>query len=110
MNCLNRIQELLKERNWSMYTLSQRAGIPQSTLSNLFLRCNSPTIPTLERICGAFGITLEEFFHEESEKVSVPPEPLTSEEKKLLDRWRHLDGETRRQLFCIIEKLTPPEV
>ena len=67
MNCLNRIQELLKERNWSMYTLSQRAGIPQSTLSNLFLRCNSPTIPTLERICGAFGITLEEFFHEESE-------------------------------------------
>ena len=87
MNCLNRIQELLKERNWSMYTLSQRAGI-----------------------CGAFGITLEEFFHEESETGSVPPEPLTSEEKKLLDRWRHLDGETRRQLFCIIEKLTPPEV
>ena len=34
---------------------------------------------------------------------------LKSEEKKLLDRWRHLDGETRRQLFCIIEKLTPPE-
>ncbi len=109
MNCLNRIQELLEERNWSMYTLSRRAGIPQSTLSNLFLRCNSPTIPTLERMCGAFGITLSEFFREEPATDSAAPVSLTFEEQKLLDRWRHLDGETRRQLFCIIEKLAPPE-
>ena len=62
MDCLQRIKELLNERGWTMYQLAQKSGIPQSTLSNLFIRNNAPTIQTLEKICEAFGITLAEFF------------------------------------------------
>ena len=63
MDCLGRIKELLSERGWSMYQLAQKADIPQSTLSNLFIRNNAPTIPTLEKLCYALGISMSDFFN-----------------------------------------------
>ena len=69
MDCLKRIKELLSRNNWTMYQLAQEAEIPQSTLSNLFIRNNAPTIPTLEKICAAFRISMSDFFNtEETEK------------------------------------------
>ena len=100
MDCLARIRELLAERNWSMYQLSQAAGIPQSTLSNLFIRCNAPTIPTLEKICDALGITMSEFFSKEQENKE-------NEENELLTEWRKLSPETKDAfltLICNIKK------
>ena len=70
MDCLERIRTLLEERGWSVYRLAQEAGVPQSTLANLFLRNNMPTVPTLERICQALGITMAEFF---SQQPTLPP-------------------------------------
>lgn len=66
MDVLQRIKDLLKERNWSIYRLAQVSGINPSTLGNLFTRNNVPTIPTLERICEALGISLSEFFIEDN--------------------------------------------
>ena len=94
MDCLTRIKELLNERGWSMYQLSQRSSIPQSTLSNLFIRNNAPTIPTLERICDALGITLAEFFGKRSE--------LTSRETELVREWRILPPEIQQIIFNLI--------
>ena len=71
MDCLERIRTLLEEWGWSVYRLAQEAGVPQSTLANLFLRNNMPTVPTLERICQALGITMAEFF---SQQPTLPPE------------------------------------
>lgn len=95
MDCLARIKELLTERNWSMYQLSQAAGIPQSTLSNLFIRCNAPTIPTLEKICGALGITMSEFFSKEQTSYEY-------KEKELLTEWRKLSPETKDAFLILI--------
>ena len=62
MDILRRITELREERGWSFYRLAKEAGIPQSTLSNLYQRANAPTVSTLEALCGAFGISLAQFF------------------------------------------------
>ena len=97
MDCLERIQELLRERDWSMYQLSQRAGIPQSTLSNLFIRYNAPTIPTLEKICGALGITLSEFFRD----TSTP----TSEDERILAEWHRLSPEGKDALLKLLSEI-----
>ncbi|MBQ3018728.1 MAG: helix-turn-helix transcriptional regulator [Clostridia bacterium] len=94
MDCLKRIKDLLSERNWTMYQLSQRAKIPQSTLSNLFIRNNAPTIQTLEKICEAFGITMTEFFGGEAS--------LPMEENELLSEFRRLPKETK---LAVIELL-----
>lgn len=85
MDCLERIKELLNKRGWSMYQLAKMSEIPQSTLSNLFARSNSPTISTLEKICQAFGITLEEFF-QSKQNVDFEREELISEYSRLSDK------------------------
>mgnify|MGYP004688709437 CR=1 FL=1 len=97
MTCLERIKELLDERGWSMYTLSRAAGIPQSTLSNLFIRCNDPSIATLEKICSALGISLSEFF----------AEPTAREETRyadLLREWDRLSPSARTHFLALMKE------
>jgi len=85
MEIVNRIIELKKKNDWSDYRLSKKAGISQSTLSNLINRGNSPSIFTLEKICNAFEITLAQFFDEDSNT-----QVLTEKQRDLLNDWNHL--------------------
>ncbi len=96
MDCLARIKELLNERGWSMYQLSQEAGIPQSTLSNLFIRCNAPSVPTLEKICHAFGISLSAFFEEPHD---------AEEEREVVSLYRRLDPATQQAVLCLMRRV-----
>ena len=59
-----------------------------------------PTIPSLEKICGAFGITLSQLFAEGNAPVS-----LTEPQKKLLDRWSRLSEEQQSAIFALIDKI-----
>lgn len=95
MNIQLRLQNLMKEREWSEYRLAKEAKISQTTITNLFKRNNLPTLPTLEAICTAFDITLAQFFMEE-DLVE-----LTSAQKDLLTKWNALTSEQKR----IIQKL-----
>lgn len=67
MNVNNKIYKLMEARGWTTYELAEKAGLTQSTVSNLFRASAIPTIPTLEKICSAFGITLSDFFEEDSQ-------------------------------------------
>ena len=62
MDLIARIQELLAQRGWSQYQLAKEADLSQSTISSLINRGNTPTVPTIESCCKAFGITMAEFF------------------------------------------------
>ena len=75
VNTIERIRELLTERGWSEYRLVKESGLSQSTISNIFHRNSIPSIPTLEAICRAFGITLSEFFAE-GEFVFLSPDQM----------------------------------
>ncbi len=53
-----RINELLFERDWSLYKLSREACLPMSTLTNLYNgHTKSPTLALIYKISEAFGIT-----------------------------------------------------
>ena len=56
-----RIIELRMERHWSEYQLAEKSGIGQSTISSWTRTKSMPTVPNLEKICNAFGITLSQF-------------------------------------------------
>ena len=43
MDAKARIKELMTQRGWSIYRLSQESGIAMSTLTNLFRRGQQPT-------------------------------------------------------------------
>jgi len=59
-----------------------------------------PTIPSLEKICAAFGITLSQLFAEGDSPVS-----LTEPQKKLLERWTRLSEEQQSAIFALIDKM-----
>jgi len=94
-----RIQQLMRERDWTEYLLAKEAGLAQSTITNLFRRNNIPSIPTLEAMCRGFGITLSQFF---SEGNFVE---LTEDQKVLFDKWLLLTGEQKQLLLELVKNL-----
>jgi transcriptional regulator with XRE-family HTH domain len=89
MDTLSRLQQLMAERGWTSYRLAKESGLSESTLANIFKRNTVPSITTLEAICGAFGITLSQFFAE-NDMVELTPEL-----KELFDNWVSLTPEQK---------------
>ena len=64
-NAQQRIRQLMDERGWTIYRLAQESKLSQTTISNIFKRNNQPSLPTVNAICDACGITLAQFFAED---------------------------------------------
>ena len=86
MEVLEKIEKLRKEKGWSINYLAMESGLTQSTLNNLYSRNTEPKITTLRAICGAFGITLSDFFkgEEDDDELIRRVKCLSSENKKAL--------------------------
>ena len=89
-----------QERGWTEYQLAERSGLPQSTISSWYRKNMVPTIPSLKKICLAFGITLSQLLSEGDEPVS-----LTEDQRKLLERWAKLNKDQQEVLFALIDKM-----
>lgn len=89
-----------EERGWTEYQLAERSGLPQSTISSWYRKNMIPTIPSLEKICTAFGITMSQLFSEDNAPVS-----LTESQQKLLERWARLNDEQQTVIFALIDKM-----
>lgn len=89
-----------EERGWTEYQLAERSGLPQSTISSWYRKNMIPTIPSLEKICAAFGITLSQLFAEGNAPVS-----LTKSQRRLLERWSRLDEEQQQIIFSLIDRM-----
>ena len=94
MEVLERIDELRKQRGWSVNNLAMEAMLTQSTLNNLYVRRAEPKLSTLRAICTAFGITLAEFFRYE--------ERSDDETGELLRRVETLSLEQKRALLLFL--------
>ena len=97
---LSTITKYREARGWTEYQLAERSGLPQSTISSWYRKNLVPTVPSLEKICTAFGITLSQLFAEGDTAVS-----LTASQKKLLDRWSRLSEDQQNAVFLLIDKM-----
>lgn len=97
---LTTITTYREQRGWTEYQLAEESGLPQSTISSWYRKKMIPTVPSLEKICAAFGITLSQLFAEGDEPVS-----LTASQRKLLENWSKLDEERQAVVFALIEKM-----
>lgn len=97
---LTTITTYREQRGWTEYQLAEESGLPQSTISSWYRKKMIPTVPSLEKICTAFGITLSQLFAEGDEPVS-----LTASQRKLLENWSKLDDERQAVVFALIEKM-----
>lgn len=80
INVLDRITQLREERHWTEYQLAEKSGLTQSTISSWYRKNMLPTVPSLAKICDAFGITLSQFFLEDSEHTVL----LTENQMQLI--------------------------
>ena len=96
MDAKTRIKELMDERGWTIYELSKRSGLAQTTISNMWKRNTEPTIPSLRAICNGFGITLAQFFAE-GNLVE-----LTSEQQEFFMHWAALSTEQKEMLMNLV--------
>ena len=94
------ITEYREERGWTEYQLAEHSGLPQSTISSWYRKNMVPTIPSLEKICSAFGITLSQLFAEGDVPVS-----LTESQRKLLECWSKLSEDQQSVVFALIDKM-----
>ena len=99
MDILKRITSLRRERGWTMYRLSKEAGIPQSTLTNLYQRENDPTISTLDLICKAFGISMAQFFSGDDNHF------LTKDQEEIINLWLKLSPTKKQKAISYIQGL-----
>ena len=99
MDAQKRIRELMEERNWTDYRLAKEANLSHSTVTNMFNRNNAPTLPTLEAVCRAFGITLAQFFAECEESR------LTEEQQKLFSKWSTLTDRQKQILLELMDAI-----
>ena len=99
MDAQKRIRELMEERNWTDYRLAKEANLSHSTVTNMFNRNNAPTLPTLEAVCRAFGITLAQFFAEGEEAR------LTEEQQKLFSKWSTLTDRQKQILLELMDAI-----
>ncbi len=97
---LRTITEHREARGWSEYQLAERSELPQSTISSWYRKHMVPTVPSLEKICAAFGITLSQLFAEGDAPVA-----LTASQQQLLERWSRLSPEQQAAVFTLIDSM-----
>lgn len=100
MDAQKRIRQLMDERGWSEYRLSKESNLSQSTIANVFKRNNAPTLPTLEAVCKAFGITLTQFFSDDGDPIE-----LNEEQKELLKIWSTISNEQKKILLDLMNTM-----
>ena len=88
-------------RNWTEYQLAVRSGLPQSTISSWYRKNMLPTIPSLIKICDAFGLTLSQFFLEDDGNTIQ----ITERQKLLLDYAAKLSPEQYSALLNFLKAL-----
>ena len=100
MDVIKRIDDLMKERQWSDYKLAVESGLSSSTIANIHRRNTVPSISTLESICSAFGITLAQFFSDNNFTVQ-----LSSEQLDLFNRWIYLTENQKQLIYNLIKEM-----
>ena len=102
MDILKKITEMRLEKNWTEYELAERSELTQSTISSWYRKNLIPSIPSLERICGAFGITLSQFFQDDETFLKN----ITKEQMEILNRWSRLTKDQRKKLADFLDSIT----
>lgn len=97
---LSAITQYRLERGWSEYQLAEHSGLPQTTISSWYRKNALPSIPSLEKICNAFDITISQLFAEDDDPIT-----LTPAQKKLLESWSKLSKEQQMIVSQLIDSM-----
>ena len=101
---LARIERERTRRRWTEYTLAKNSGIAQSTISTWYCRQLQPSIASIEKICRGLGITLSEFFEDDTQKPGgEAADGMTADQRELYESWARLSPVQKKALVSLIK-------
>lgn len=103
IDILERITKQRILRNWTEYQLSQKSGIPQSTISSWYRKNMLPSLPSLEKICYAFDMTMAQFLSENNCLTEITPL-----QQDLLRKWELLSATQKKAFLDLINAVILP--
>lgn len=98
---LNRINELRKERHWTINELSMRTDLSSGTIYEWFntKKNRIPSLSGIESICAAFEISLSTFFSNDDKSR------LTAKQNDLLEISKNLSEDNLNALILMAKAL-----
>lgn len=100
MDIHERILELIKKENWSLYKLSEKSGIYKTTVYDWYNdKHYTPSRNSIELICAALNISLTEFYS------GIDEGELDGEQMHLLDLFAKVPKEKRKVVFELLRNL-----
>ncbi len=73
------IKELLKKKNITIVSLSEKTGLSTVGIGNILREKTSPTVETLEKIANALDVPMSYFFVENENKTTSTDEALNAQ-------------------------------
>ncbi len=101
MDVGKRIKELRYKHNITTSELAKRCNVSQPVISKLENGHRIPDVPTIQKICEVFDITLADFFAPESSSVAIK-----GELDKLLNTAKELNPEQIESLSNFLKTIT----
>lgn len=109
---LAKIERERLRRNWTEYTLAKNSELAQSTISTWYRKQLQPSVASIEKICNGLGITLSEFFEDESfdETSNTNSEGrakknITKEQHELYENWARLNPSQKKALIELLKTI-----
>ena len=82
MDTVKRAKDLIEQSGMTLYQAAQVSGVSYSTITTAARRGTQLSVDTIERLCGAIGISLSDFFRE-----SDVPQAGNAAERKVIECW-----------------------
>lgn len=98
INIGNRIKELREERDVTQTELAKEVNIRPESINRMEKGKYNPSYKVLYDICHTLGVTMSEFFSEESDKLSL-------ELRQLLETAKHLTKEEKVKLNDLLKTM-----
>lgn len=96
---IQRITYLMSQKGLNVNRLAQLSDIAPSTINSMLDRGNTPTLPTLIKICNGLGITITQFFLTDTDQQVT----LTPDQKLLIETFNNLNPNGQALLLKIAE-------
>ena len=101
---LKKLDKLRKEKELSIFKLTELAGLSENTIYNWYNKGSKPTIEALKAVCDALNVSLSCFFAETiNESISV-------QEEELLTLFRALTPDQKELCKKLLIELTKSSV
>ena len=99
---LVKLRKYLTDYGWSIYKLA----IPYSSLNNIFVRNTMPTVSTLMKLCNGLGVSMSDFFKDDTLDQPVSHVvKLSDEQADILSKYDRLSASDKKLLAAYLSGL-----